>query len=782
MESHRVSKYRRLPPYLYLTELYRGRRMLEISSGNGAGANYLAQNGASWVLGVDRSQSAVESARNAYRRPNLEFQVADYGSLDLEDGSFDVICVPEGAELVRWLGFLEEARRVLAEEGQVMVTVPSGDRRQSRRGVKYHDLVDALEPLFGRVRMFAMSPFVGFSMVEFAEDDAELPELELDTSMASAGEGTEGVLEYVAVAGARPTSLRGYTVVQLPAVEGLDAIVEVFGEADGAGGAGRRSGEAGGSALSEHLAQTRGGLGDDADARRRLVRSQDKLAEAQSEIDALNARIARAEEEIGRVTADAAGELASTRQEAEAARRRASEAEGQVREAETKAREAEAKVRAAESRAREVESRVREVESRASAAESRAGETGSRISDAEARAKKAQALTAAAETRANAAETRAGSAETRLAAAQARVSALEARANEAESKSVAALERESTARAQAAAAAGVELERIRIRNAELERASARLATQRQELEWKVTELEGQLQLGEPPPPSPTVLAQAAAIHEKEMKEKTAQLAERDSYVAELREELARVQAAREAALQEQKKARSIAESLEGDLKEVRSRAARAEGELLRLGQSTKTNGLQPPLEAGWGSDGESSQPPSQLPPDGATAQRVVDLQTALREQTEATEKAVARWKETEAKSDELWRKIGEMQTELETSRAQAVENARAQRQAAQTALARAMEEASKKLISVVDEAARTEKERQELERVVKGLRQEIEGAKASLPAAANPSGLHDLHQQLAALEDDLRGERARLAELEEGLGKVNQIASAAATP
>ncbi|MFK5282568.1 hypothetical protein ACI3PL_23695, partial [Lacticaseibacillus paracasei] len=86
------------------------------------------------------------------------------------------------------------------------------------------------------------------------------------------------------------------------------------------------------------------------------------------------------------------------------------------------------------------------------------------------------------------------------------------------------------------------------------------------------------------------------------------------------------------------------------------------------------------------------------------------------------EKAQNRWKEAESKSDELWLKIGDMQREAEQSREQGVENARAQRQAAQIALTRAVDEASKKLVSVKDELTRTERERAEREKETLALR------------------------------------------------------------
>src|SRR5688572_726405 len=160
---------RRLPPYIYLADLFRGRRVLEVGCGDGASAHYLAECGAAQVLGVDRASGAIEAARGKHRLANLSFRAADYASLELEDRSFDVVCVPGGGgELVRSTGFLEEVRRVLARDGNLIVCVSSADRPDARGGISYHELTTRLAPLYGAARMVGVTPFVGFSLVEFA--------------------------------------------------------------------------------------------------------------------------------------------------------------------------------------------------------------------------------------------------------------------------------------------------------------------------------------------------------------------------------------------------------------------------------------------------------------------------------------------------------------------------------------------------------------------------------------------------------------------------------------
>jgi ubiquinone/menaquinone biosynthesis C-methylase UbiE len=178
---------RRLPPYVYLQDLFRDRRVLELGTGEGHAAHFLLQAGARTVTGVDRNARAVEAARARYRVADLEFRAGEYNALQLEDASFDVVCVPGAAELVRRHGVLEEVRRVLAVGGAVIVSAASADRPDARGGVSYHELQERLAGLFGPVRMLGASPFVGFSLVEFGDEGSEVLEIDLDTQLAQWG-------------------------------------------------------------------------------------------------------------------------------------------------------------------------------------------------------------------------------------------------------------------------------------------------------------------------------------------------------------------------------------------------------------------------------------------------------------------------------------------------------------------------------------------------------------------------------------------------------------------
>src|SRR5262245_52872232 len=90
---------RRLPAYVYLEDLLRGRHIIEVGSGEGLGAYQLARLGAASVMAIERNSTAVEAARTRYRQANLTFIAGDYAAIDLGDQAVDVVCVPAGEEL-----------------------------------------------------------------------------------------------------------------------------------------------------------------------------------------------------------------------------------------------------------------------------------------------------------------------------------------------------------------------------------------------------------------------------------------------------------------------------------------------------------------------------------------------------------------------------------------------------------------------------------------------------------------------------------------------------------
>ncbi len=224
---------RRLPTYLYLVDLLPGRRVLEVGCGVGDGAQFLADHGAGQVVGVDRSEASIADARARHRQINLEFRCEELGSIELDDGSFDCVFVPDGIDVLRRSSVLGELRRLLTPGGYLVLCGQSADRRGSPGGASFYEFRERLERFFPPVRMVAQAPFVGFSLVEFAGSfagrDEPLLETHLDTSLMEMAGGEPEAIDYVAVCGGPTGRARGYAVVQVPERDGIDALAAAIG-------------------------------------------------------------------------------------------------------------------------------------------------------------------------------------------------------------------------------------------------------------------------------------------------------------------------------------------------------------------------------------------------------------------------------------------------------------------------------------------------------------------------------------------------------------------------
>jgi SAM-dependent methyltransferase len=125
-----------LARYTFAARLARGKRVLDAGCGAGYGSAELAH-AAHCVFGVDRAPEAVTFAREHYRLPNLCFTQASCTALPYKDASFDLIAAFEVIEhLENWRDFLREARRVLAPNGQFIVSTPNKEYYTESRGAE----------------------------------------------------------------------------------------------------------------------------------------------------------------------------------------------------------------------------------------------------------------------------------------------------------------------------------------------------------------------------------------------------------------------------------------------------------------------------------------------------------------------------------------------------------------------------------------------------------------------------------------------------------------------
>ena len=125
-----------LARYTFAARLARGKRVLDAGCGAGYGAAELAHSAQS-VVGIDLALEAVEFARENYRLPNLQFEQASCTALPHRDSTFDLVVGFEVIEhLENWRDFLREVRRVLAPNGQFIVSTPNKAYYTESRGAE----------------------------------------------------------------------------------------------------------------------------------------------------------------------------------------------------------------------------------------------------------------------------------------------------------------------------------------------------------------------------------------------------------------------------------------------------------------------------------------------------------------------------------------------------------------------------------------------------------------------------------------------------------------------
>ncbi len=119
--------------YQLVASLVKNKTVLDIACGSGYGSAYLAQQGASRVLGIDIDQVTIGHNQAQYQSPTLEFKVGDAGRLDIPSESFDIITSFETIEHLKTIeAYLAELQRVIKANGLVFISTPNKDVFQQK--------------------------------------------------------------------------------------------------------------------------------------------------------------------------------------------------------------------------------------------------------------------------------------------------------------------------------------------------------------------------------------------------------------------------------------------------------------------------------------------------------------------------------------------------------------------------------------------------------------------------------------------------------------------------
>jgi SAM-dependent methyltransferase len=209
-----------LARYTFAARLARGKRVLDAGCGAGYGAAELAQ-AADSVVGIDCAGEAIDFARTNYRLPNLQFEQASCIDLPYPDGSFDLVVAFEVIEhLEEWRGFLAQSRRVLAANGQFIVSTPNKLYYTESRGGKGTNPFHVHEFDFAEFRgeLKAVFPYVSMFLENHVEGVAFQPEEAgntVEVRVASGDPNPDDSHFFVAVCAHRP-QLGNPTFVYVP--------------------------------------------------------------------------------------------------------------------------------------------------------------------------------------------------------------------------------------------------------------------------------------------------------------------------------------------------------------------------------------------------------------------------------------------------------------------------------------------------------------------------------------------------------------------------------------
>jgi chromosome segregation ATPase len=131
------------------------------------------------------------------------------GDFDVRDGAFDLALVPDLAAVPEPAALLARLRRVVDEEGAVLVAARNPATERGGR-IEYAELYDLVALQFEHVRMIGQLPFAGVTLAQLGGDEEEA--VSVDTQLAP--EPSEPDV-FIALGAHRDLELDHYAIIQL---------------------------------------------------------------------------------------------------------------------------------------------------------------------------------------------------------------------------------------------------------------------------------------------------------------------------------------------------------------------------------------------------------------------------------------------------------------------------------------------------------------------------------------------------------------------------------------
>lgn len=200
--------------YRWALDVAAGKEILDAGCGVGYGSAVLSDAGAARVVGVDNDADAVANASSRYGgRDTVEFRHGDLRELPFEDFSFDLIVCFEAIEHVdRQDAALDELRRVLREDGHLLISSPNRDVYPPGNPHHLHEytpeeLAQALATRFEAVDLWRQHTWLASLLLDDASAASDL-ETEIETNVRKLSPLDPGS-ELYTLAAAGTTTLSG---------------------------------------------------------------------------------------------------------------------------------------------------------------------------------------------------------------------------------------------------------------------------------------------------------------------------------------------------------------------------------------------------------------------------------------------------------------------------------------------------------------------------------------------------------------------------------------------
>lgn len=208
--------YEHLHRYAFASQLVKGKKVLDLASGEGYGS-YLLSKEARDVIGIDIDRGALKHSHETYDADNLQFVQGTILDAPLKEGFDIVICFEALEHIDDPEKLISEVKRLLRKDGLFIVSTPNKKTYSDEPGYKnpfhvkelyFEDLEELLRRYFSHIIFFGQKVYSGSTIWSLSsQQTAEYSEFLIDRdeeTFAFKNNSAKIPLYYIAVASNSP--------------------------------------------------------------------------------------------------------------------------------------------------------------------------------------------------------------------------------------------------------------------------------------------------------------------------------------------------------------------------------------------------------------------------------------------------------------------------------------------------------------------------------------------------------------------------------------------------